>query len=763
MRLAQETINLLDRLFNLKGDENVVLKGIEEEIKNNKGLIEAESDAQTHNEIAKVDAEGKLSVFETQKGIFEGAFSGLDDETFSALREIGVDIQIGTMLETISLKAPDFCDGLKKQIEDYEFAISENKKRKDELSSELEKLQETRTHSLEDQEKLISLLEQSMSPDEAEREALSTSYVKKILSLFDLFNSDEINTLTKLIIFPDDGLYEFADSYEERLKNGLVNITDETDGFESEKELETEESDKDSLKAASVYEDVQNLPVIDSNNPFDAPVSDDIHEDIVKKDIMNQETTAIDLSSLNALMDDKDLVPLEKIEDEEETAEIEDVELPLSVDDSEKENDEEESSQDDSIETYLSSIGLDIEKLKKYSDKSVDEILGSFEKIEHSLINGNYEILRSINVSEEAIYSFFDTEQGLMFYLTDKDLNKKITLLRAKSVSEQVIKSMIEDKNSGFAESYESLENKIKLIESSIGRIDDENIKMISENVLLYADNCRELALFGLELDDQELRNNRGLLMATNNVADDLRLLKSYLISLVRKNGKYALTPFWKTQRELLNDIDDLIEADLDGIIEFDPDVLGLNTLELIKRVKYCLNNGISIVDENDKTMFADYIIDFYKFDKEFGNKIDVLVEDRKLVNEKLPEIIGNTDVVKTLVDILNEYYDKSSEIVDIDLGVHEQAELSDLKSKFVDNLKAISNGVYAYKLGDILISKNKFERQLGILISEMAVRDMNSSDCVKEMLLTAALYNGRFTEDAMKTEIGRASCRERG
>ena len=140
MRLAQETINLLDRLFNLKGDENVVLKGIEEEIKNNKGLIEAESDAQTHNEIAKVDAEGKLSVFETQKGIFEGAFSGLDDETFSALREIGVDIQIGTMLETISLKAPDFCDGLKKQIEDYEFAISENKKRKDELSSELEKI-----------------------------------------------------------------------------------------------------------------------------------------------------------------------------------------------------------------------------------------------------------------------------------------------------------------------------------------------------------------------------------------------------------------------------------------------------------------------------------------------------------------------------------------------------------------------------------------------------------------------------------------------
>jgi len=34
-----------------------------------------------------------------------------------------------------------------------------------------------------------------MSPDEAEREALSTSYVKKILGLFDLFNSEifEVN------------------------------------------------------------------------------------------------------------------------------------------------------------------------------------------------------------------------------------------------------------------------------------------------------------------------------------------------------------------------------------------------------------------------------------------------------------------------------------------------------------------------------------------------------------------------------------------
>lgn len=177
--LTNKTIRLLDRLFNLQGEDNVILADINKRIEETNSSIEETSANQRDNEVKKLDCEGKLSVFQNQKEVFESAFEGLDDETFAALRDIDVNIEIGTMLTQIAEKSPAYIDSLNSQIESYQSEIERNIASKEELETILSELKSDKTKSEEDRNKLVSLLEQSLSTDDLERESLTTSYVKK--------------------------------------------------------------------------------------------------------------------------------------------------------------------------------------------------------------------------------------------------------------------------------------------------------------------------------------------------------------------------------------------------------------------------------------------------------------------------------------------------------------------------------------------------------------------------------------------------------
>jgi len=244
--LTQETIKLLDRLFNLKGESNIIINEISDAISDTKNKIEETSNEQKDNEVKKLNCEGRLSVFNNQKDAFESVFTGLDDSTFEALHEIGINLEIGTMLEVISQKAPEFCEELNAKIRDYQESIEENKNTKISLEEKLSNLESDRQQAEENREKLVSLLEQSLSSDEIERESLTANYVKKILALFGVFTQEEISTLTKLIIFPDEGLYEYNDSYDERVSKGLIN-SGEPEQAEPTEEYHAEEPEQEEI------------------------------------------------------------------------------------------------------------------------------------------------------------------------------------------------------------------------------------------------------------------------------------------------------------------------------------------------------------------------------------------------------------------------------------------------------------------------------------------------------------------------------------
>lgn len=736
--ITQKTMELLDKLFNLKSDDNVILEEINGKIEKTRESIEAATKEQRENEVKKVDAEGKLSVFKNQQEAFQSAFEGLDDETFAALRDIGVVIEIGTMLKDIDEKAPEYISELKRTISSYQDSIDENSRAKKDLEDTLAGLEDDKAKSEEDRNKLISLLEQSLSTDELERESLTTSYVKKILALFDIFTEDEIKELSKLIIFPDEGLYEYQDSYEERKANGFPT----KEGYIAEEPAE-EVAPVEERKA----EETDEL----TNGAYDEHQSTtELYQDARRQEEDLDATSFIDLNRLNAAREELAELNFRSGEEERDDYPAKEQtpivpEIPLGF--SEVPEPAETSVNKDSFKDYLSNIGLDLDRFVSENNMTLEEVIAVLNSVTPKTIEDNYELLRSINVSEEAIYRISNNHS----FLADLDVAKKVTLLRAKNISELSIRELLTQENSGLRKDLSSFEECITAIEKAFGKLTDENISYLSYDMVNYLRNYTTLQSNGFELEEKELRNYFAVLLNSKNIAEDIEVLKSYLISIVKKNGKYALSVFWKNSNELMNTIDTLIEAGLESAIATNPEGLSRNVNEMLRRVKYCEEQGQPVYEE-DGTV-CDYIIDFDKFVRQFGNVRLPEQAVEQASNQELPRIIGNEDYVEILLNTLDNYY-SSENPRPVEIEEEVSYAFEELKQQIVDKLSAVPNGKYTYQVNDVSISKNKFERNLVLLLNALAGSGQSPEGVERELLLVAALYDLRQDDETKERMV---------
>ena len=108
IELTRERVELLKKLYNLRSEESVITNSIKNEISNlttNKEITLKEMNEQ---EEIKHDLENDLDKFVRESGMFVETFKSFDNDSFAMLREIGIDIQVGTMLDKISLSAPEY-------------------------------------------------------------------------------------------------------------------------------------------------------------------------------------------------------------------------------------------------------------------------------------------------------------------------------------------------------------------------------------------------------------------------------------------------------------------------------------------------------------------------------------------------------------------------------------------------------------------------------------------------------------------------------
>lgn len=744
-QLSQNTIRLLDRLFNLKGEDNVIIKRIKDEISTTENEMTVTTQEKNNNEVQKNELQGKLTVFQNQSDSFKAVFEGIDDATFASLREIGIEFEISKMLSTIEEKAPDYIASLNDQINEYGKKIEDNEHKIEELTNNLENLHRNQATSEEDRLKLTSLLDQSLSSSEIEREVLTVNFVKKILSLFDLFDENEIKELTKIIMFPDDGLFEYAKNYDKRLANGEISLdaqssVTEENNIEEIKPIEdispseeTEEENNESSTAEIYKEEITSS---ETTPDVEEPSVEDNQEEIIN--ITNDDSTSeIDLSSLNNSSENEEPKELEE-ETEETTIDSEPTTIiPIIEPDPEP--------VEESIEEFLEKIGLSIQKFTDYNETPVSEIMAYLNQIDRTLIERNYEILRSLNVDEETIYKYFQN----ILYLADSDLNNKITILRAKGINDKIITQNLNELKSCFRLSYEEFQKRINAIETMDGSLTEENAYLLSYDVALYEENLSLLNDAGYDMSEEEKRNFCYVLSTSINTKEIIEILKNYLISITRKNGKYALGVLWQKPYNLLTGIDDLIEYNLENIIATNPEVLATNIDNVIRRVKYCEENGIPVSEEGATVSYFDYILNQERFTKKFGQVELPTLANRHEINQILAEIISakeNREELHKLSEILKDYYASTKMYSKIELNAEQEQELSSLLQKMTNNLKAELIGKNTYKLNNLYISKNKLERHLAIFLSHK--EELNNQDNYEnEILLMAALYNMRQDE----------------
>lgn len=744
-QLSQNTIRLLDRLFNLKGEDNIIIKRIKDEISTTENEMTVTTQEKNNNEVQKNELQGKLTVFQNQSDSFKAVFEGIDDATFASLREIGIEFEISKMLSTIEEKAPDYIASLNDQINEYGKKIEDNEHKIEELTNNLENLHRNQATSEEDRLKLTSLLDQSLSSSEIEREVLTVNFVKKILSLFDLFDENEIKELTKIIMFPDDGLFEYAKNYDKRLANGEISLDNqssvtEENNIEEIKPIEdispseeTEEENNESSTAEIYKEEITSS---ETTPDVEEPSVEDNQEEIIN--ITNDDSTSeIDLSSLNNSSENEEPKELEE-ETEETTIDSEPTTIiPIIEPDPEP--------VEESIEEFLEKIGLSIQKFTDYNETPVSEIMAYLNQIDRTLIERNYEILRSLNVDEETIYKYFQN----ILYLADSDLNNKITILRAKGINDKIITQNLNELKSCFRLSYEEFQKRINAIETMDGSLTEENAYLLSYDVALYEENLSLLNDAGYDMSEEEKRNFCYVLSTSINTKEIIEILKNYLISITRKNGKYALGVLWQKPYNLLTGIDDLIEYNLENIIATNPEVLATNIDNIIRRVKYCEENGIPVSEEGATVSYFDYILNQERFTKKFGQVELPTLANRHEINQILAEIISakeNREELHKLSEILKDYYASTKMYSKIELNAEQEQELSSLLQKMTNNLKAELIGKNTYKLNNLYISKNKLERHLAIFLSHK--EELNNQDNYEnEILLMAALYNMRQDE----------------
>lgn len=330
-------------------------------------------------------------------------------------------------------------------------------------------------------------------------------------------------------------------------------------------------------------------------------------------------------------------------------------------------------------------------------------------------------------------------------YLTDPTLSSKITLFRGKGITDNIIKDLLE--KGLLTDSLEDITKRVELIESNGEKLNEDNVKLLKKDLVTYYRRIELLKSLGIELDANELRNYVELIIRTPYLEADIEVLKHYMIRIVRKNGKYALDIFWKSPKELTESIDHMIEASLENVIVNNPETLGLEVEELLKRVRYCVENNVPFYNR-EREMAENIITNPLEFHTQFPN-VDLNGMPDLNNNANLNTIISGNDYTTILLEAINGYY-AQSELTPIELTDEQKEDHRVLTELFEKNFGVEVSSPNTYKIAGVPISKKKVERNLMFLLDLVIKEGRSLQGLEKDIMLIAILHNLRTSEETM-------------
>jgi hypothetical protein len=765
-KMNKQDLNLLDKIYNYRDSENSrIVTDIEadiESISNDLNRNKQERD----REIEEINAlNAALEAFKKSSQEFVSKFSSFSNDQFEPLAiAFDINIPFESYVDKVKDNKDSYIENESQKIERSETKLSEMNAEVDRISEILQNTKDKLDSSKENAKRLDDLIIDVLANGS---DAYNRSYIRRIIDGLETFTYEEATRLEYLFLFPEDGLKKYESNYKDGQNRDEVEVeepvVEETPVVEEEVE-ETPVVEEPVIETPSV----PFAPETPEFTPEEEPVTEEpvaeepedeeeIESEFTPED---EESADLDLTSLNQndvasfnpfeeqeqpLMESEEEPNLEE-SSEEETVEEEVEETPVDEEEVEEETTEEESEVEeeatepevqeepiklnDDIDKFLDSISIDA---SKFSPEALEEL----KKTPESIIASNYGYLKRLSVNNDVIYN---VHNGYM-YLTDKDFVKKIESLNSVGVKNIYIADLLNDY--GITCPYEELRDRIRLLKSK-ENVTDENLFKLNYDLATYYNNLDYLTELNIEPDTNELLICLPEL-STIDARENIEVLKDYVISIIKRSNKYSFEMLWKTPKELAYTIDNYLESNLTKLIEANPEVLGFNSDQIIKRINYCNKNNIPLMDENKQGSYADYIIDITNTEP-FKDSFEELPENN---NDKLPALVGDEEFTKKILGYLDDYNNGEELNVEIsDAGV--TATVEDLRIRAGQMFNDDDSDNRTYNISNIYISRPKMTRNISYIMQKLYQND-EMQDTLKyqnKIILMSALYNLRLTED---------------
>lgn len=291
--LNSEMKSLLDKLYNLRGEDSALLVSMEKEredaIKTKERTFKQTAELQ--EKLSKLESEGRILAKEGEN--FKNALQMIrKDEFVNVLKELNISFDPNELKKELDEKLPKTLNEFASEKEIAEKELVTAKDEMNKATTKIEELGIRKDEALKNQEMLNRYFSLALEGNIS----ITRDELTSLLAKFN-FNDDEQREAAKLIMFPEDGLFEYENELKNRqssksisdvfkeAKENLDSIVVENPVIEPEK---TEDFNFDFMKDITPFaqkEDSQKLEV--KENKSETLKEEPKAEDITKEKLIN--------------------------------------------------------------------------------------------------------------------------------------------------------------------------------------------------------------------------------------------------------------------------------------------------------------------------------------------------------------------------------------------------------------------------------------------------------------------------------------------
>lgn len=214
--LSSETKALLDKLYNLRSEDSYILAEMEEEreIAENTKEKTAKEKEELQNKISKLSEEE--SVLAEQGAHLRDILSGINPEDFKVVLErLNIDFNPTAIKDKIDETLPGTIEEVVKASKEAEDELVKVEEEMNSAITKIDELAVRKDAELANQEKLNEYFDLALSGNiNITREAITS-----LISQFN-FTEEEQREAAKLMMFPEDALYEYDKNYQDANNTG---------------------------------------------------------------------------------------------------------------------------------------------------------------------------------------------------------------------------------------------------------------------------------------------------------------------------------------------------------------------------------------------------------------------------------------------------------------------------------------------------------------------------------------------------------------